>query len=59
MKIRFRSIEADERFVHEGKQLSVGDIIDISKERAESLIARGKAEVVKESQKIKKVKSVE
>lgn len=53
MKIKFVSIRKDERFVHKNKPVNIGDVIDIPKERAEELIARGKAEAVKEAPKKK------
>ena len=48
MKIKFTNIGVGEKFVHNKKVVNVGDVIDVPKERAEDLIARGKAEKVVE-----------
>lgn len=59
MKIKFIQINHDEIFVHDNKKVNKGETIDISKERAESYIARGKAEKVKEPEPKKKPKKNE
>lgn len=59
MKIKFVSINHDEKFVHNKKYVNVGDVIDLPKDRAEYFIARGKAEEVKESPKKNKNESKE
>ncbi|MDC3413961.1 hypothetical protein [Terrihalobacillus insolitus] len=53
MKIKFINIELNEKFVHNKKVVNVGDVIDVTKNRAEDLIARGKAEAVKDEPKKK------
>lgn len=51
MKIKFIDIAVNEKFVHNKKVVNVGDVIDVSKARAEELVARGKAEIVKDEPK--------
>lgn len=53
MKIKFIEIKQGEIFVHNEKSVNVGDVVDIPKERAVIYIARGKAEAVKETPKLK------
>lgn len=54
MKVKFVKINPDEKFVSKKKVVKVGDIIDVSKERGEELIARGKVEEHKQTAKADK-----
>lgn len=56
MKIKFVEIKPDERFIHNKKVVSVGEVIDVPKERADELIARGKVMRVTETPKEKEDK---
>ncbi|WP_163530889.1 hypothetical protein [Halobacillus ihumii] len=53
MKVKFIEVKHDEIFVKDKKKIKVGDIVDLPKDRAESFIARGKAEKFKEQPKKK------
>lgn len=46
MKIKFIDIGVGEMFLYKGNVVNVGDVIDVPKDRAEDLIARGKAEKI-------------
>ncbi|WP_033829097.1 hypothetical protein [Bacillus andreraoultii] len=47
MKIKFVKIDVGEKLLYEGKEVKVGDVIDLPKERADYYIGRGKAEKVR------------
>lgn len=51
MKIKFIKIGVNEKFIHGENVVNVGDIVDVPKDRANDLVARGKAELVKEAPK--------
>jgi hypothetical protein len=59
MKIKFIEIKSGEKFVHNEKVVNVGDVIDVPKESAKILVARGNAELVKETPKKSKNESNE
>ncbi|GEK57123.1 hypothetical protein CHL76_02210 [Marinococcus halophilus] len=53
MKVKFIQVDKNEKFVHKGKPIKVGDTIDLPEHRAKDFIARGKAEEVKTQEKKK------
>lgn len=51
MKVEFQNVPTGERFVLDGKDISVGDIVELPKESAVYFIDRGNAVEVKEKKK--------
>lgn len=53
MKVKFKNLSKDEKLFKNKKEIKVGDIVELSDERAKHYIAQDKAEQVKEQPKNK------